>query len=186
MQSALFLLPIFQGRSYGGSYNVNTFLMQLGNTKDIVEQKQKNILLGEAHAMRAYILFDMLRLFGPVYPTDSLKAAIPYPTIASDQVYEILPATVVMDSVLEDIDRSLLLLAEDHSYIISVYRSMLCLKVENFEGCCVKVLRCLYIKNLVPMHIDCKLNRKNRKRGKKVTDCLLSGDSLLVRRVSLL
>lgn len=99
--------------SYQAVLNANTFLMQLKRTENVVSQEHKDILMGEAYAIRAYVLFDMLRLFGPVYQTDSLGLAIPYPTVPSDQVHPILPANMVMDSVLNDIDRAILLLKDD-------------------------------------------------------------------------
>lgn len=99
--------------SYRAVLNINTFIERLQLTKGVIDGTHKNILLGEGYAIRAYLLFDMLRLFGPVYKTDSLALAIPYPTIPTDQIQPILKANAVMDSVIRDIDRSLELLKDD-------------------------------------------------------------------------
>lgn len=93
--------------------NSNSFIQQLGQTQGVMDPGRKDILMGEAYAIRAYMHFDLLRLFGPVYSTDSLKMAMPYLTAPTDQIQSILPANMVMDSVLKDLKRASLLLAND-------------------------------------------------------------------------
>lgn len=69
-----------------------------------LSEEDRNILLGETHAIRAFLHFDLLRLFGPVYAIDSGKAAIPYNTAETQRINDILPASTVMQYILNDLD----------------------------------------------------------------------------------
>ncbi|WP_442591838.1 RagB/SusD family nutrient uptake outer membrane protein [Pedobacter sp. AW31-3R] len=100
--------------SYTAVLNANSFIRQLSATDNtIIAEDRKRILLGEAYAMRAYLQFDMLRLFGPVYLTDSTKIAIPYLSMATPAVKPLLPARAVVDSVMADLKRAEVLLEND-------------------------------------------------------------------------
>ncbi|QQS95712.1 RagB/SusD family nutrient uptake outer membrane protein [Sphingobacterium spiritivorum] len=99
--------------AYRTILNANSFIEQIRQTEGVIDNNRKDIVLGEAYAIRAYLHFDMLRLFGPVYTTDSLQLSIPYMTIPTDQIQSLLPANAVMDSVIRDLDRALVLLKND-------------------------------------------------------------------------
>jgi len=93
--------------------NTNSFITQLGKTQGVMDNTRKDILTGEAYAIRAYLHFDLLRLFGPVYSSDCLNKAIPYLSAPTDQIQPILPANMLIDSVLKDLNRAAVLLQND-------------------------------------------------------------------------
>lgn len=84
----------------------NNLLEDLDKHKGVLTPLQDSIIRGEAHAIRAYLHFDMLRLFGPVYAVDSAKTSIPYVTATSIKTQPLLPANQLIDSVLADLDKA--------------------------------------------------------------------------------
>ncbi|WP_159451733.1 RagB/SusD family nutrient uptake outer membrane protein [Pedobacter africanus] len=99
--------------AYVAILNTNSFLTQLGQSTNIMSNERKDLLKGEAYGLRAFLHFDMLRLFGPVYSTDADKTAIPYLTVPTEKIQPLLPARVVVDSILADLDRAEQLLKND-------------------------------------------------------------------------
>ncbi|RQO74453.1 hypothetical protein DBR43_03410 [Pedobacter sp. KBW06] len=102
---------------WSGSYkqilNLNVFIRQLNNSSGVVSASKANLLKGEAYGLRAMLHLDLLRLFGPVYSTGSTLPAIPYYTQPQTQSSGNLPANLVMEKVLADLDTAALLLAND-------------------------------------------------------------------------
>lgn len=96
--------------------NVNDFITHLEEyapSINVLSPKERQLMLGEAYALRAYVHFDLLRLFGPVYKINSTAESIPYYKRVSHLKQERLPANEVMAEVLSDIDVALEYLAED-------------------------------------------------------------------------
>ena len=75
------------------------------------------MIIGEAMALRAFLHFDMLRLFGPVYATNKADLSIPYNTVYSISATSLLPATQVVEKVLKDLDEAERLLGESDPII---------------------------------------------------------------------
>ncbi|MBB4035656.1 hypothetical protein GGR21_001551 [Dysgonomonas hofstadii] len=99
--------------AYSTILNINYFIKKLNATEGIIPQSRKEIMLGEAHGLRAFIHFDMLRLFGPVYVTDSTALSIPY---YNEPITETQPretANTIMDKIFTDIETSLEYLKND-------------------------------------------------------------------------
>ncbi|QJB31896.1 RagB/SusD family nutrient uptake outer membrane protein [Chitinophaga oryzae] len=99
--------------SYSAILNINIFIRQLESDSSIVSGEERRLMLGEAYGLRGLLAFDLLRLFGPVYQTDSTKAAIPYPVKPQSEVQPQLPATQVMANVLDDLTHAAAFLAKD-------------------------------------------------------------------------
>lgn len=93
----------------------NVFLAKIDNSiqSKVLSQAHGDQLKGEAIAIRAMMHFDLLRLFGPVYSTDSTSPAIPYYTLADGKSQPILSASAVMGKIMADLTQSLQLLAAD-------------------------------------------------------------------------
>ena len=51
------------------------------------------IMKGEALGLRAFLHFDLLRMFGPVFAMEPQGKAIPYRTVFSNEPTPVLPAT---------------------------------------------------------------------------------------------
>ncbi|MBR2980757.1 MAG: RagB/SusD family nutrient uptake outer membrane protein [Odoribacter sp.] len=70
-----------------------------------------NVYLGEAYALRAYLHFDLLRLYAPAYSVNPEAMAIPYIT---QYTYNPTPSStvkVVLDSVVSDLTKAANLLS---------------------------------------------------------------------------
>jgi starch-binding outer membrane protein, SusD/RagB family len=98
---------------YKAILNVNTFIQHLRQTSGILPADRKDLLLGEAYGLRAMIHFDLLRVFGPVYVTHSDALSVPYYRAATPTAGKPLPATEVVQYVLNDLDSALILLKND-------------------------------------------------------------------------
>ncbi|MGX5816844.1 RagB/SusD family nutrient uptake outer membrane protein [Chitinophaga lutea] len=100
--------------AYANILNLNNFITRLDATTGVISPAKARILKGEAIGLRAFLHFDLLRLFGPIYATaDSTAPAIPYYTLADAKLQPIIAAKQAMDSVLADLSRAEALLSED-------------------------------------------------------------------------
>jgi starch-binding outer membrane protein, SusD/RagB family len=102
------------GNAYTNILNINEFIKGTGEaTENIISPDEKALLLGEAYGLRAFVLFDMLRLFGPVYAVDSSSETAPYPTQPATRLSPLIPARQFMDSLVNDLGMATSLLAKD-------------------------------------------------------------------------
>lgn len=100
--------------SYSSVLNLNTIIRKVsGLNTDIISEDEKKIVLGESYALRAFIHFDLLRIFGPVLKTDSTSKSIPYKYADIARIDSLLPANVVVQNILKDVDSALNLLQND-------------------------------------------------------------------------
>jgi starch-binding outer membrane protein, SusD/RagB family len=100
--------------SYANILNVNSFLENLEKYKGTVDEKTEAIYKGEALAMRAYLHFDLLRLYGPRYSTvDSTKQSLPYYEETKISINPLLPANEFMVKVIADLKKAEELLKND-------------------------------------------------------------------------
>lgn len=100
-------------KAYSAILNVNNFINKLDKTEGVITTAKKDILLGEAYGLRAYLHLDLLRLFGPVYLTDSTSISIPYRKEAKIEYNERIAANEVMGYIMSDLNRSIDLLKND-------------------------------------------------------------------------
>lgn len=99
---------------YKNVANVNNFIKNLDAYPGVLDAKTDSIFRGEAYGLRAFLQFDLLRMYGPRYSSaDSLRIAIPYYTSAGTEVSEIEPANVVMKKIVLDLKKAESLLAAD-------------------------------------------------------------------------
>lgn len=95
----------------------------IGNCNKIIEYGKKNeylffgndkgLIVGEAYALRAFLHFDLLRLFGPVYATNRKDIAIPYNLKVQLFASDLLSAEKVIENALSDLQTAKELLATD-------------------------------------------------------------------------
>lgn len=81
------------------------------------------MIRGEALAVRAYLHFDLLRGWGPIYKEEPAMLSIPYRTVADNSKQPLLPANQVVTKVLEDVELARKLLEFESG-----------LSLENFAG----------------------------------------------------
>lgn len=99
-------------KGYNVILNINLFIEKLTATQGVVSESKKALMLGEAYALRAFMHFDLLRLYGPV-PSNPQGESIPYYTKADVQIQDAEALDAIIGKVLGDIDTALELLKND-------------------------------------------------------------------------
>lgn len=90
---------------YATILNINVILDYVDKQNGILSEDDVNLIKGDLLALRAFLHFDMLRMFGPVYYMNPEGTSIPYNNSAVVQSYEILPAkTVIYDYLIPDLN----------------------------------------------------------------------------------
>lgn len=92
--------------------SANKFLESIEKNA-LISNEKANILKGEAIAIRAMLHFDMLRLYGPIYKAAPSDPSIPYYDAALTTNNPLLPANVVIEKIIADLDAALVFLADD-------------------------------------------------------------------------
>lgn len=99
--------------AYSLILNINVFLEGLKETEGVLTNSHEKLLKGEAYGLRAMLHFDMLRLFGPVPKKKPTALSIPYYKKPSDKTHKLLPANVVIEKILDDLNKAEQLLSND-------------------------------------------------------------------------
>lgn len=97
---------------YNNVANVNSILKDIKTRKELFKGNEGDILEAEALAMRAFMHFDLLRMFAPAYEENEEKIAIPYVETFERVRYPHLPAEEVMKKVLRDLSEAEKILEE--------------------------------------------------------------------------
>ncbi len=103
------------GTLYKAIANLDNVLMQIDDNKQLFLGNNYNLVKGEALALRAYLHFDLLRLFGAAPVVDGNRKAIPYVTKFGNETYPLLTVNEVIDSCLTDLGAAAMLLSVDKS-----------------------------------------------------------------------
>ena len=84
--------------------NVNNLLYWTERNRQVfTTDGYYEVIKGEALGLRAFLHFDLLRMFGPVYKENKEDYSICYRTVFDRQSRRLLPATAVVDSILTDL-----------------------------------------------------------------------------------
>lgn len=94
--------------AYEDILNINVILhnmeKQNGSVLNAIDSK---LIKGDLLALRAFLHFDMLRLFGNTYWRDSETPVVPYNNSAEAQAYELRSAkSIVYDCLIPDLDEA--------------------------------------------------------------------------------
>ncbi|SFG76846.1 RagB/SusD family nutrient uptake outer membrane protein [Prevotella sp. KH2C16] len=94
--------------------NINNLLEYLEKKRDIVTTEHLyGTMKGEALALRAFVHFDLLRLYGPIYQQHPDAKAIAYRTVYDRNATSILPAREVLQLIIKDLKEAEELLKKD-------------------------------------------------------------------------
>lgn len=97
--------------SYNTIANLNNLIARLEVAdKTMFSPDNYNVIFGEAIALRAFLHFDLLRLFAPSYKTGAGSLAIPYITESGFTTTPELPVNRVMENVINDLKKAAALL----------------------------------------------------------------------------
>ena len=103
--------------AYNAIANVNNILKNL-ETSSCVTPPVYARIKGECLGLRAFLHFDMLRLFGPVYKLNPKAESIPYNETSKVMALPLLAAdSVIHEKVLRDLDEAESLLADSDPVI---------------------------------------------------------------------
>ncbi len=90
-------------KAYAIIANCNKLLEYAETQTGVLTGTNRDLILGETYALRAFLHFDMLRLFGPVYSVNKTALSIPYNTRYSISASSLLPAEQAIEKVLSDL-----------------------------------------------------------------------------------
>ncbi|WP_276481790.1 RagB/SusD family nutrient uptake outer membrane protein [Paraflavitalea pollutisoli] len=90
------------GKTYNAIANCNLILENINNSTPMLPVN-KALVEGEALALRAYLHFDMLRLFGPSFATAPAGKSIPYVTSYSNKVTPLSTVTEALNLMVTDL-----------------------------------------------------------------------------------
>ena len=84
--------------------NLNNLLGNLESHRDVLKTPHYyEVMKGEALGLRAFVYFDLLRLFGPIYSENPSADAIPYKTTYDKEPTPVLPANQVVEKIIADL-----------------------------------------------------------------------------------
>lgn len=93
--------------------NVNNLLYYCDQKRDVfTTANYYELIKGEALGLRAFLHFDLLRMFGPVYAENKTAKRIVYRTVFGRDVKELQPSNVVVDSIISDLKQAEALLKD--------------------------------------------------------------------------
>ena len=99
--------------AYNTVLNCNVVLENIDESTGVLPVEESRVLKGEMLAVRAFLHFDMLRLFGPVYKLNPKAESIPYNETSKVMALPLLAAdSVIHEKVLRDLDEAESLLAD--------------------------------------------------------------------------
>lgn len=97
--------------NYNIILNCNKVLYNAELKREMLGERDYAIIKGEMLALRAFVHFDLLRLFGPIYLINPDSKAIPYNNSCDGTVSPLLSAKeIIFDNILVDIENAKLLL----------------------------------------------------------------------------
>jgi len=88
---------------YNAIANVNNVLLNIDGKKDVFTPGNYELVKGEGLGLRAFMHFDLLRMFGGAYVNHASQAAIPYVTTVSGGVTPLSSVREVVDKVIKDL-----------------------------------------------------------------------------------
>ncbi|HEX8607469.1 MAG TPA: RagB/SusD family nutrient uptake outer membrane protein, partial [Pedobacter sp.] len=91
----------------------NAILEAIDAKKDVFSGRNYDLVKGEALTLRAYLHFDMLRLFAPSYKNNPAAKAIPYVTTVTINSTPFATTTEILDKIIADLTAAKALLKSD-------------------------------------------------------------------------
>ncbi|WP_316822401.1 RagB/SusD family nutrient uptake outer membrane protein [Pedobacter gandavensis] len=98
--------------AYNGIANANNILSNMDAKKSVFTGNNYNLIKGEALGIRAFLHFDLLRMYGPMMDNSTAKS-IPYRTVLTREAQPLLPANEVVKLIIKDLLEAESLLEKD-------------------------------------------------------------------------
>jgi hypothetical protein len=103
---------------YAGIANVNNLLAHIDEKQTLFIGENYNLVKGEALAVRAFLHFDLLRMYGPMFDRQPDAVAIPYRTVVSREKQNRQTASEVIALIITDLEEAERLLENDPIYTL--------------------------------------------------------------------
>ena len=95
------------GKMYNIIANVNNLLYYCDKKRDVfTTENYYEIIKGEALGLRAFLHFDLLRMYGPIYEQNPTSKRIAYRTVFNREPKEMQSSNVVVDSIIADLKQA--------------------------------------------------------------------------------
>lgn len=103
---------------YNAIANINNILAHIDDSKSTFNANDHEVMKGEALGLRAYLHFDLARLFGGSLESGMIDSlALPYVTTLTSGVYPLLSPKQVCESAIKDLTEAVELLKYDPIYL---------------------------------------------------------------------
>lgn len=102
-------------KAYSTIVNCNVILENLEKKKNdgILSETDYKLIKGDLMALRGFLHFDLLRMFGPIYSQNPHNKSIAYNTVTTGAVQPLLPADSLINSkLIPDLDSAEVLLSQ--------------------------------------------------------------------------
>ena len=123
------IIDAFWSKIYTQIANLNSMLQTIDDNKNLFSGENYNIIKGEAIGLRAFLHFELLRMFGEPYAKDKDAEAIPYVDGFTTSVTRLYSVDEVVTLVLKDLEIAKGLLENDPMRLGSTPNSVLASKV---------------------------------------------------------
>ena len=101
------------GKMYNIIANVNNLLYYCDKKRDVfTTENYYEIIKGEALGLRAFLHFDLLRMYGTIYEQNPTSKRIAYRTVFNREPKEMQASNVVVDSIIADLKQAEILLTD--------------------------------------------------------------------------
>ena len=108
------IIDKFWEKMYEAVVNTNNVLTRLEKaSKSMFSDDNYNLIKGEALALRAYLHFDLLRMFGPSFKMDKDRKCIPYVKTVSKENTPYSSPVEVVNACVADLEKALTCLVND-------------------------------------------------------------------------
>lgn len=107
---------------YNAIANCNLLLEKADKNQTVLSGQSYALIKGEALALRAYLHFDVLRLFGPSFVTEPTAKAIPYVNKYSNKVTTLSTVTEALNNMVADLTSAKELLKTSDPIISAAYK----------------------------------------------------------------
>lgn len=98
--------------------NLNAILSTIDDNRGVFTSTDHyNIIKGEALGLRAFLHFDLLRMYGPAYSVGKDSACIPYVDALSTKVTPLYTVDAALKRIIEDLVAAKTLLANDPMHL---------------------------------------------------------------------
>lgn len=107
------LIEKMWNQMYNTVANINILLQGIEEHPGVLSAEEEAVYKGEALGLRAFLHFDLLRIFGKSWQTGAKEAAIPYVKVISKNVTPLSTVEATVDLVIQDLEAAAILLEKD-------------------------------------------------------------------------